>query len=160
MKYFKDCKTAEDVKKTFHKLAMKLHPDNGGSAAEFVAMKAEFEKAFETLKNKHVNAEGKAYEKETTETAGEFADIIEKLIHVPGINIEICGSWLWVSGNTRDCKDLLKEMHFRWSKNKSSWYFHFEPYVKRNNKKYSLDDIRNMFGSESFATHPNLALEA
>lgn len=160
MKYFTNCTTAEEVKKTFHKLAMKMHPDNGGNAQEFVEMKQEFEKAFESLKNTHKNAKGETYTKESTENAGEFAEMIEKLIHIVGIKVEICGSWLWVSGDTKSCKDLLKEMHFHWSKNKSSWYFHFEPYRKRNNNKYSLDDIRNMFGSQEFTTYGYVALEA
>ena len=49
MRYFTNCKTAEELRKEFHKLAKQLHPDNGGNAEDFKAMKAEFEKAWETV---------------------------------------------------------------------------------------------------------------
>ena len=49
MRYFTNCKTAEELRKEFHRLAKELHPDNGGNAEDFKAMKAEFEKALETV---------------------------------------------------------------------------------------------------------------
>ena len=32
MTYFENCKTAEELRKEFHRLAKELHPDNGGNA--------------------------------------------------------------------------------------------------------------------------------
>ena len=64
--------------------------------------------AFEKLKNVHVNKDGEEYEKETTETAGEFMELINKLLHFPDIEVELCGSWIWVSGETKAVKDDLK----------------------------------------------------
>lgn len=34
------------------------------------------------------------------------------------INIEICGSWIWVSGNTYGCKTELKQNGFHWASKK------------------------------------------
>ena len=102
MKYFKNCKTAEELKKEYRKLAMKLHPDIvGGDGEEFKAMQAEFEKLWERLKNVHQNAKGETYTKTsetTTETPQEFIHIINTLIRLNGLEVEICGSWIWVSG--------------------------------------------------------------
>ena len=48
MTYFKNCRTAEELKKEYSKLAMKLHPDIvGGAGEKFKAMQAEFEKLWE-----------------------------------------------------------------------------------------------------------------
>lgn len=95
MAYFNNCKTAEELRKEFHKLAKQLHPDNCGNAEDFKAMKAEFEKAWETVGNTYKNAEGETYQKkEQTMTAPEFESIIEKLIHWTDCKIEIIGSWL------------------------------------------------------------------
>ena len=57
MKYFKNCKTAEELKKEYRKLAMKLHPDIvGGDGEAFKEMQNEFEKLWEQLKNVHSKA--------------------------------------------------------------------------------------------------------
>ena len=114
MKYFKNCKTAEELKKEYRKLAMKLHPDIvGGDGEEFKVMQAEFEKLWERLKNVHQNAKGETYAKTsetTTETPKEFINIINTLIRLNGLEVEICGSWIWVSGNTKEHKEILKQL--------------------------------------------------
>lgn len=160
MRYFTNCKTAEELRKEFHRLAKELHPDNGGNAEDFKAMKAEFEKAWETVGNTYKNAEGETYQKkEQTMTAPEFESIIEKLIHWTDCKIEIIGSWLWISGNTYSHRSELKEMHFGFSKNKKAWYFHEGDFRKRSKKSFSMDDIRGMFGSDTVDTtaQPTLA---
>lgn len=153
--YFTNCKTAEEAKQEYKKLARKLHPDcNTGkdTTAEFQRMQADFEKVWNALKDIHVNVDGEVYTKETNETAGQYMDIINSLMKVPGIVIELCGSWLWVTGNTLPAKSILKELNFKWSRKKSAWYFHFEPYKKREKVERSMEDIRNMYGSERFQT--------
>ena len=153
MKYFSDCITLEDVKALYKKLARELHPDctpGKDTTAAFQEMQAEYEKAFYNCRYTHINKEGETYTKETDETPDQYADIINALLRCPGLSIELCGSWLWVTGNTRDHKDILKELHFSWSKNKAAWYFHFEPFRKRSKKGVSLDEIRSMYGSQRF----------
>lgn len=153
--YFFGCETAEELKKEYHKLSRKLHPDNGGNEEQFKEMQAEFTRMFDILKNVHTNKDGDKWEatgeRATTETAREFMDVIEKLMFIPDITVELCGSWIWVGGNTKGHKELLKELHFRWSANKSMWYYHKEEGKRRYRKgNWSIDKIRDTFGSELY----------
>lgn len=150
MKYFTGCKSAEELKKAYRQVVKTLHPDVGGNEEEFKKMQAEYSDLWEDLKNIHYDKNGKSYKKYTKETASEFMNIIEELIKLDGIEIEICGSWIWCSGNTKKYKEIFKKLHFRWSRMKSAWYYHREPYRKYNGKELSLDEIRQMYGSVKY----------
>ena len=114
-------------------------------------MHIEFEKLWERFKNIHRNSEGKTYERETTETPEEFANIIDTLVRLHGVHVELCGSWIWVSGNTKKYRDILKGLHFKWAFKKQAWYYHTEPYRKKSHRELTLEEIREMFGSQSYA---------
>ena len=153
MKYFMNCKTAEELKKEYRKLAMKLHPDIvGGDGEEFKVMQAEFEKLWERLKDVHQTAEGKTYtaKQETTETPQEFIHIINVLIGLQGIEVELCGSWIWVSGNTKEHKEVLKQLGFKFAYKKKTWYYHKDKFRKKSHEELTMDDIRDMFGSHRY----------
>ena len=156
--YFVECETLEDVKKLYKKLACKLHPDCGGDANEFVRMSNEYEVAFNRLKNTFRNVAGEKYEKENNETFDIFKDIIDKIIHFENVKIEIIGTWIWVSGDTKPYKDTLKELKFNWCKNKSAWSFHYGEWKKYTNRKTTLDEIRNLYGSEEIKTQSRVKL--
>ena len=150
MKYFTNCKTAEELKKEYRKLAKQLHPDLGGDTEEFKIMQNEYEIMWERLKNIHTNSNGETYTKETTETPQEFINIINVLTSYLDISIEVCGSWLWITGNTKLHKEVLKNLKFRYAHKKQAWYYHTEPYRKKSKRELTLDEIRDMFGSEKY----------
>ena len=153
MKYFQSCRTAEELKKEYRRLAFMLHPDIvGGDGKEFIVMYREYEILWSKLKDVHKTADGKTYtaEQTTTETPQEFIHIINVLIGLMGVEVEICGSWIWVSGNTKAHKETLKELGFKWAHKKQAWYFHSEPYRKRSRRELTFDEIRDMFGSQKY----------
>ena len=150
MKWFNNPTTLSELKEQYKKLCMQNHPDLGGNTADMQEINNEYELLFEKLKNVHRNSEGETYTKESTETAEEFIHIIEVLTPLKNILVEICGSWIWVSGNTKEHKDILKGLHFKYAYRKEAWYFHTEPYKKKGKRELTLDEIRDMFGSQSY----------
>ena len=53
MKYFTGCKTLDDLKREYRRLAMLHHPDVGGDTATMQAINAEFDARFPLLRMVH-----------------------------------------------------------------------------------------------------------
>ena len=77
-------------------------------------------------------------------------EAIEKIIHLPGIIIEVVGHWIWVTGDTRPVKEQLKAAHFFFACKKLAWYFRADEYKTEGGKK-SLEEIREKYGSEAIS---------
>ena len=103
MKYFVNCKTLDELKREYRRLASIHHPDVGGDTDTMQDINAEYDELHEVLKKAH-NQQADEFH-QTTETAEEFREIIEKLLRMHGLEVELCGSWLWIGGNTREHKD-------------------------------------------------------
>jgi len=145
-KYFKNCKTKEDAKKLYKKLAFKHHPDKGGDVEIMKAINNEFDDFMKNFK------EEKDSKKEYEFTATTYRKLIEQLIKFDNIVIDIVGCFIWVTGNTYSIKEELKQLGFRYSKNKKSWYVAPEEYMKNRvnyKKKYSMNEIKNKYGCTS-----------
>ena len=152
MKYFTNIKTLEELKKEYKRLALENHPDRGGDVEVIKAINAEYDIMFNRVKDIHVNAKGETYTKENTETPSEFKDIIDKLIRMEGLEIEIIGCFIWLSGNTKAHKDNIKALGFKWHSTKKMWYKAPEDYRKKSKKKYSIEEIRDMYGTSGTFT--------
>ena len=149
MKYFVNCKTLDELKREYRRLAMIHHPDVGGDVETMQDINAEYDELHEVLKKAH-NQQADEFH-QTTETAEEFREIIEKLLRMHGLEVELCGSWLWIGGNTREHKDELKAAGCRWSSNKKLWYWHHAEEGRRWHKgSATMNQIRNKYGSQTF----------
>ena len=151
MTYLNNIRTLDELKKAYRKLAAKLHPDNGGSKEEMQELNREYETLFNRVKNIRTAADGTTYEKETAETPEMFRTVIEKIINL-NVNIDICGSWVWVTGNTYGYKEILKSAGFCWASNKKAWYWHAPESASRNRKKMTLDEIKMLHGCTTVKT--------
>jgi curved DNA-binding protein CbpA len=154
MNYFKDIQCIEDLKIQYKKLAMIYHPDRGGDENIMKLINIEYDKLFFIYQNIHKKNDGSFFEKEaeTTESIDFFKEVIDRLIGINEIIIEICGLWLWISGNTYPHRDKLKNLGFKFSKKRSMWYWHDESEKhtrwRKSGKMLSFDEIRALHGSE------------
>lgn len=158
--FFKDVNTLEELKREYRRLVMIHHPDHGGDTATMQAINAEHDALFDALKAKH-NAEHDE-DHQTTETPEEFREIIEALLRMDGVEVELCGSWLWIGGNTRAHKDDLKAAGCRWSSSKKLWYWrHAEDAHRWHRGRSTIGEIRTKYGSQYFGTGcRDISLEA
>jgi len=150
-KYFKNVGTLEELRKQYKKFARIFHPDCGGNAEDFKAMTAEYESLFKKLEHDSFFTDFEGSEKterkyNATEDK-ELREALNKIIFMAGIEIEIIGSWIWVSGNTFPIKDALKSAGYKFAGNKKMWYWHSGEYHKKSHRKMSIDAIRDTFGS-------------
>ena len=153
--YFINCKTLDELKKSYKAAAMKYHPDMGGDTATMQAINAEYEARFEVLKrsqNTQAAEDTTGRTKATTESAGDFIRIIDQLLKLDGLEIELCGRWLWIGGETMKHKEALKAAGCRWSSTKKMWSWHFAEdgsHWHRGSK--TMAQIRSKYGSTTFS---------
>ena len=153
--YFINCKTLYELKKSYKAAAMKYHPDRGGDTATMQAINAEYEARFEVLKrsqNTQAAEDTTGRTKATTESAGYFIRIIDQLLKLDGLEIELCGRWLWIGGNTKQHKEALKAAGCRWSSTKKLWNWHFaEDGSHWHRGCKTMAQIRSKYGSTTFS---------
>ena len=137
MKYFADCKTVEEIKKRYHKLCREWHPDlNPDSTPEIMAeINAEYEKAFVSAE-KSTNG---------TETPEQFQKIINTLIKFQGLQIDIIGSWIWVSGKVARCLPAMKRLGFAYSTRRKMYYYNGGE-KKTSYSRMSMEQIKEKYG--------------
>lgn len=170
--YFKSAETLEQLRKQYKVLLKKYHPDNGGSEEIMKAVNAEYDKLFKLLKDRHEsksanhsgdhNSEQSDYNQNMYNWENDKAlrEVLQKIINFDGIEIEIAGQWIWLSGNTFSYKKELKEIGFKWASQKKQWFWHSDTFRKKSHKTLSMDEIRNYYGSTKVQTEAKVLLEA
>lgn len=145
MKYFKKCKTIEEVKGLYKKLALENHPDRGGDTATMQAINAEyaFACAFVLKSSGFTDSEAD----EHIRLSEEYRQVVEQIINLPGIVIEVVGHWIWVTGDTYTVRKELKEAGLFFASKKLAWYYRSDEFKTKGGKK-TLDEIRDKYGSE------------
>ena len=65
------------------------------------------------------------------------------------ITVDLVGEWLWCYGeDTKEHKEFIKSLGFRWAKNKGKWYYHEKPYFKASKKQFTYEEIKELNGSQ------------
>jgi hypothetical protein len=132
----------KEIKDIYRKLASANHPDKGGSMEVMQLINTSLE---EFLKFFGINETLKV-----ADSSGEYINFnfIETLKKMNGVVIEVCGYWVWLTGNTLEYKDLIKGLGFKFSGAKKSWYW--SPTIDTKKFKYgsqSMKTIRTKYGS-------------
>ena len=151
--FFASCETPDDVRKTYRALAMKMHPDHGGDTAGMQELNRQYENTLKRMSGERFSTtDGKSdytytYNHETESAI--LATLSELLrMRMIGVTIELVGTWVWCSGNTKPYKDALKAMGLRWSGPRAKWYYTTQRRKRRvHYKRASFDTLRYRYGS-------------
>jgi curved DNA-binding protein CbpA len=145
MKHFYEIRTETELKARYKELAKEHHPDKGGDAETMKEVNAEYDMLLKKILSGQ-SIFGEALEDRLV-LEKELREAIAKVSGIEDIIIEICGSWVWLTGETKTHKEAIKSVGYKWSGNKLAWYFHTGGYKRKGKRSYSLDEIRNTHGS-------------
>ncbi len=152
-------KTADELKKAFRDLLMVLHPDKGGSNEDCAQLISEYESLIKRIPKKSaVEREQHKPEAERKYRPTDFytydSDFVEALVNVMKIkmdnaSVEVCGWFIYVSGNTKPYKDEIKAQGFTWQSGKSMWVWKPAWYsAPKNHKPWEMNKIREYYSSK------------
>ena len=149
LKEFEAVTGINEAKKIYRGLAKRLHPDVGGREESF------------KLLNKIYNdlIEHKIYFSNDIKIDVELEKIISLILHFENITIELVGSWIWVSGETKEIKEKLKDLGFKWASKKKMWYYG-EKKVFNKGKTKSMEEIKSKYDSKTFKSKEKKKISA
>lgn len=133
------------LKKAYRTASRKYHPDLNPAGAEMMKLVNLANEALSALALPIRNEEERA-------TYGEEINrALNQIKHIPTLIIEICGAWVWVSGPTRENKEILKAAGFLFSGPKKMWYFRPTEEKRRrcHGDTLSIAEIRQKYGSKN-----------
>lgn len=139
--------TTDEIKKAYRKACAQYHPDRNPAGLQMMQL---VNVAYQMLDG-YQPTDAIDIE-ETTVDYGEQLNAALNLLISLGLEIELCGAWLWVHGNSYPHKDILKENGFMWAPKKKLWYFRPADYKSFGRGKWSMDEIREKHGSQKIIT--------
>lgn len=152
MKWFQNIETLKDLRKEYKRLVVQHHPDNGGSEDVIKEINSEYDILFKRMKSDfeqndtYSNATDKQKQQYDWQKDVQIRNIILQLSRFRDITVEIIGVWIWVS-NCYEYRKELKELGFRWARQKQMWYIHFDDYHKFSSRPAPMSHIRAKYGS-------------
>ena len=147
IKFFQNVNSIEELKEQYKKLCFQHHPDKGGKTEDMQQINAEFDELKKRVANIHRTKDGKTYQSENKsdlDAPDNFRKIINEIINF-NIDVELCGSWLWVF-KAYNYKEQLKDLGFFYCSGKKAWAWTDAP--TKNKHHLTLDEIRRLHGSE------------
>lgn len=153
IKHFIGLTEFQEIKTKYKELVKLYHPDLNANNGEIMKeINAEYDFIMNNLaklKSENVN----------TDIEDRFKDLILELLKLE-VDIEICGSWIWISGNTKEHKEKLKELKCFWAPKKKKWYY--RPSDKRvySRGKFTMQEIRAKYGSSKIIGRARLQIKA
>lgn len=154
---FASIDTMDALKKAYRRLAVKYHPDcPGGSEAAMKALNNAYDAAVARIartERRATSSGNSSYDAAATASeAAAWRDTLLALLKLSGLEIELCGRWLWITGDTYQHRAALKELGCRWSGTKKAWYWHApDDGSAYSRRRADMATIRAKYGSQVYS---------
>lgn len=152
-------KDLDDLKQQYRALALKYHPDRGGTTAQMQQVNAEHERLRNLLlSGSSLTDEQKKNEIEIDET---FRVIIDQVIHIEGIEVELIGKWLWIGSTLNPERNwqfetptynALKQAGLDYIKKQGRPYMVYKGVESKGRGKLTKAEIEAKYGKTKFET--------
>jgi len=143
LNFFRECKSIDEVKAEYKRCVQRWLPREGHAGDSDQLSRAENEYLEISKRPK--------FQEQSEEVKEEYLGYpakVKTLVKL-GLDLEMCGSWLWVGGNTIDHKEQLKELGLRYSPNKKMWYYRPKWSRSANSTPVDMEFIRKKYGSDA-----------
>lgn len=153
--YFAAFTTREAIKDEYRRLCRINHPDLFATESEekqaeqtriMQAINAEYAVAMDRAVRAEKPGQSEASYAGSADLAERIRQAIEAVIRFDNIEIEICGAWVWLHGETYPIREHLKANGYRWGRGKRLWYF--AGVASSSRSSHSMEEIRDRYGSE------------
>ena len=143
-KYFDEFRTLTEIKAEYKRLVKINHPDVGGDTATMQEINAQYDEAVKRIARE---GEGRDKENAAREVPAEFRAVLSKVVNLEGIELDLVGAWLWITGNTFPHKATLNNAGFKWAGKKRAWYWYPDWAAVTRGTQKSLDEIKSKYGA-------------
>lgn len=152
--WFEGVTTLQALKERYKELAKAYHPDLNPEAGDeaMQQINAQYDELAKRLSRVSSDGRTEATEQEARSAADlamQYREIIAQIINLKGICIELCGAWLWVSGETYANREALKAAGLRYASKKQMWYWRPEEAACHKSRRgATMSDIRRKYGCD------------
>ena len=78
----------------------------------------------------------------------ELENVLKALYGLSGLVYEVIGNWIWISGNTIEHKEALKEIGCKWAAKKKQWFYRPDEHKSYwNREEHTIEEIRAKYGT-------------
>lgn len=161
--------TLDEGAKMYRELASKHHPDHGGNTSDMQEINNEWDELKPTLPRfctKQAQQGRQQYQQQQDANSAakaaqdaEAAKMAAELAKCPGLQFDVVGSWIWADTDYRYTSELDR-LGFRWSRNRSKYYWHPEGDSSRRNRRASYEEIYQKYSGQSYQTRDRETIPA
>ncbi len=163
MNYFHNTdKNQISIRKRYLELCKQYHPDitKGETEAQMKVINDQYDNLLKSINGEETTSESgkKHYYKYDAELEANLREMIRKVQNLRMANtvsIALIGSWLWITGDTKPYREMLKFIGCKWHSEKLCWFWHGGHYYRRSAKSGNFAGMAMRYGYSNIANRMN-----